>query len=461
MNLSVSSKKLFGTDGVRGITNEWFTPEQVTRLALAIGSFFEEGSKLLVGRDSRAGNSFIVKSVMSALLSAGIKVYYAGLTPTPALQYYVKHHDFDGGIMMTASHNPPEYSGIKVIVNDGIELPREAEREIEEIYWERRFRRASWSALGRDVKSVNDVNEFYITGVLKLLDIEKIRKQRLKVVIDPANNVGALTTPRLLRTIGVKVTVINGDLSHLPDRRPEPVPENLVETAAVVKALRADIGIAHDGDADRAIFIDDKGRVIPGDRTAVLLCRHIVENRGEREPGRVVTAVSSSTLVEEILSRYNIEVVWTRVGSIDISRTMTSVGAIAGFEENGGFMYPRHQYVRDGAMTLGLMLELLSTEKRRLSDLYDELPRRYIIKTKIPIKNREGALKVVEELKVQYRAERIIDVDGIKVIGKDYWFLVRPSGTEPVMRVFVESSSEELTKKIYNDIVSTIKDLLG
>ena len=340
-------------------------------------------------------------------------------------------------------------------------MPREAEREIEEIYWERRFRRASWRALGRDVKSVNDVNEFYITGVLKLLDIEKIRKQRLKVVIDPANNVGALTTPRLLRTIGVKVTVINGDLSHLPDRRPEPVPENLVETAAVVKALRADIGIAHDGDADRAIFIDDKGRVIPGDRTAVLLCRHIVENRGEREPGRVVTAVSSSTLVEEILSRYNIEVVWTRVGSIDISRTMTSVGAIAGFEENGGFMYPRHQYVRDGAMTLGLMLELLSTEKRRLSDLYDELPRRYIIKTKIPIKNREGALKVVEELKVQYRAERIIDVDGIKVIGKDYWFLVRPSGTEPVMRVFVESSSEELTKKIYNDIVSTIKDLLG
>ena len=461
MSLSVSSKKLFGTDGIRGITNEWFTPEQVTRLALAIGSFFEEGSKLLVGRDSRAGNSFIVKSVMSALLSAGIKVYYAGLVPTPALQYYVKHHDFDGGIMVTASHNPSEYSGIKVIVNDGIELPREAEREIEEIYWKRRFRRTSWSALGRDVKSVNDVNEFYIMGVLKLLDIEKIRRQRLKVVIDPANNVGALTTPKLLRAIGVKVTVINGDLSHLPDRQPEPVPENLVEAAAVVKALRADIGIAHDGDADRAIFIDDKGRVIPGDRTAVLLCRHIVENRGERKPGRVVTAVSSSTLVEEILSKYNIEVVWTRVGSIDISRTMTSLGAIAGFEENGGFMYPKHQYVRDGAMTLGLMLELLSTEKRRLSDLYDELPRRYIIKTKVPIKNRRDAVKVVEELKVQYRAERVIDVDGIKVIGKDYWFLVRPSGTEPVMRIFVESGSEESTKKIYNDIVSTIKDLLG
>ena len=298
-------------------------------------------------------------------------------------------------------------------------------------------------------------------GVLKLLDIEKIRRQRLKVVIDPANNVGALTTPKLLRAIGVKVTVINGDLSHLPDRQPEPVPENLVEAAAVVKALRADIGIAHDGDADRAIFIDDKGRVIPGDRTAVLLCRHIVENRGERKPGRVVTAVSSSTLVEEILSKYNIEVVWTRVGSIDISRTMTSLGAIAGFEENGGFMYPKHQYVRDGAMTLGLMLELLSTEKRRLSDLYDELPRRYIIKTKVPIKNRGDAVKVVEELKVQYRAERVIDVDGIKVIGKDYWFLVRPSGTEPVMRIFVESGSEESTKKIYNDIVSTIKDLLG
>ena len=454
------SRKLFGTDGVRGVINEWLTPEQVTRLALAIGSFFKEGSKLLVGRDSRAGNSFIIKSVMSALLSTGIKVYYAGLVPTPALQYYVKHHDFDGGIMVTASHNPPEYSGIKVIMSDGIELPREAEKEIEEIYWELRFRRASWSTLVGGVKSVDDVNDFYVRGVLKLLDTEKIRKQGIKVVADPANNVGTLTTPKLLRALGVKVTVINGDLSHVPDRLPEPVPENLNETATIVKALRADLGIAHDGDADRAIFIDDKGRVIPGDRSAVLLCRHIIENRGEREPKKVVTAVSSSTLVEDILCKYGIEVIWTRVGSIDISRTMTSMGAIAGFEENGGFMYPRHQYVRDGAMASGLMLELLSTERKRLSELYDEIPKRYIIKTKVSIKSRKEAFKIIEELKAQYGSRRIIDVDGIKVIGKDYWFLVRPSGTEPVIRVFVESDSEELAKNIYNEIVFTIKDLL-
>ncbi len=459
--MSASSKKLFGTDGVRGIVNEWLTPEQVTRLALAIGSFFKEGSKLLVGRDARAGNSFIVNSVISALLSTGVKVYYAGLAPTPALQYYVKHHDFDGGVIVTASHNPPEYSGIKVIMDDGIEAPRDAEKEIEAIYWELKFRRPPWNSLSEDVRRVDDVNEYYIKGILELLDIEKIRKQRMKVVVDPGNNVGSLTTPKLLRTLNIKVTVINGDLSHIPDRPPEPLPENLQETVSIVKALKADLGIAHDGDADRAIFIDDRGRVIPGDRSALLLCKHIVKNRGEKEPSRVVTAVSSSTLVEDLLREYGIEVVWTRVGSIDISRTMTSIGALAGFEENGGFMYPRHQYVRDGAMALGLMLEFLSTERRRLSELYDEIPKRHIIKTKIPIKNREEALKAIEALKVQYRSKRVIDVDGIKVIDKNYWFLVRPSGTEPILRIFVESDTEELAKSIYNEIVSTIKDLLG
>ncbi len=453
--------RLFGTDGVRGIVNETLTPEFVLRLALAIGTYFGKGARVLLGRDARAGNPFLTNIVIGALLSTGVKVYYAGLTPTPALQYYIKSKGgFDGGVMITASHNPPEYSGIKVIAGDGVEIPREDEREIERIYYEGVFNRVTWNQSHIDYVNVRDVNEHYIKGVIDLVDKERIGKFNFRVVADCANNVPSLTTPKILRELGVKVISVNCELSHIPNRAPEPTPESLIDTIKIVKSVKADFGVAHDGDGDRAIFIDEEGNVISGDRTAVLLCKHIVLNRGEKKPNRVITAVSSSTLVEDELSKLGIKVIWTRVGSIDISRMMMKLGAIAGFEENGGFMYPKHQYVRDGGMTLALMLELLSYERRRLSDLLKELPKRLIIKTKVPLKVREEAFKVIDKLRSVYSGFRIIDVDGIKVIGNDFWFLVRPSGTEPILRIFVEADNKERVNEILNNVLNIVEEVL-
>jgi phosphomannomutase/phosphoglucomutase len=449
--------RLFGTDGIRGIVNEWLTPPQVLRLASAIATYFSRGTKILVGRDSRAGNDFIINAVFSALLSAGIRVYYAGFVPTPALQYYIKHHDFDAGIMITASHNPPQYSGLKVIMSDGVEAPRDVEAAIEEIYETEKFRYISWHLLEGDVKKVNDVIDFYVNGIIDLLDVDAISKKRWKVVIDAANNVGGLATPKLLRKLNVKVLTLNADLSTIPYREPEPTLDTLREVAQVVRITKADLGVGHDGDADRAIFIDNKGRIIPGDRSALILCKHIVMNRKDNTPRRVVTAVSSSTVVEDELRKHKVEVIWTKVGSIIIARTMQKLGAMAGFEENGGFMYPPHQFVRDGAMTVGLMLEYLSKESVDLADIYDELPRRYLIKTKVPIESRDEGLKITEMLKQKFSNLRIIDVDGIKAIAEDYWFLVRPSGTEPVMRVFVEALSEEKAREILDHLLQIIK----
>ncbi len=455
--------RLFGTDGVRGVVNEWLIPERVLRLSLAIGTYLGEGSRVLVGRDARAGNSFITNIVIGGLVATGIKVYYAGYVPTPALQYYIKSlGGFDAGVMITASHNPPEYSGIKVIASDGVELPHEEERVIEKIYYEESFRRVPWSKLSKDYEVVTDVNEHYVDGVLQHVDRDRIASKGFKVVVDAANNVASLTTPRLLKKLGVKVVGLNTELSPVPNRYPEPVPENLADAVEVVKSLGADFGVAHDGDGDRAIYIDDLGRVISGDRTAVLLCKHIVSNKNVKAPKRVVTAVSSSTIIEDVLREYGVEVVWTKVGSITIARTMMRVGALAGFEENGGFMYPPHQYVRDGAMSLALMLEFLSYEGRKLSELINELPRRYIIKTKVPLRRREEATKVIEEVKKVFGAgKRVIDIDGVKVIGKDFWVLVRPSGTEPILRVFVEASDEESTKKLLNEVLTLIKGVLS
>ena len=452
--------RLFGTDGVRGVINRELTPEFVLRLSLAIGTYFGKGSRVLVGRDGRAGNNFITNIVIGGLIATGVKVYYAGLTPTPALQYYIKEKGFDGGVMITASHNPPEYSGIKVIASDGVEIPREEEKEIERIFFESKFRRVPWHELYHGYNHVDDVNEFYINGVLKQVDKELISKKEFRVVVDCACNVTSLTTPQILKQLNVKVITLNSEISHIPNRPPEPHPDNLIETIDVVRKLSVDFGVAHDGDGDRAIFIDNKGNVVSGDISAVLLCKHIVEYRKDRSPKRVVTAVSSSTLIEDILRKFGVEVVWTKVGSVDISRTMMKVGALAGFEENGGFMYPPHQYVRDGGMAIALMLEFLSHERRSLRDILNELPKRYVVKTKIPIKSKDEAIEVVEHLKQRYSDKRIIDIDGVKVIDRDYWFLVRPSGTEPILRVFVESSSKELTRKVLNEVLSTIKEVL-
>ncbi|MEM2376256.1 MAG: phosphoglucosamine mutase [Sulfolobales archaeon] len=461
--ISTNTHRLFGTDGVRGIVNEWLTPENALRLGLAIGSYLSRDCRVLVGCDGRAGNAFLVNSVISGLLSAGVKVFFAGFTPTPALQLYVKSHGFDAGIMVTASHNPPEYSGLKLVLSDGVEATRDVEEAVEELYHELTFRRVSWTESGYGVTKVDDVNDFYVEKILDHVDVERIAQKKFKVVVDCANNVGSLTTPKLLRRLGCKVLTVNCDISHIPYRNPEPSSENLGELSNIIKSLGADLGVAHDGDADRAVFIDGLGRFIPGDRTAIILCEHILSNKGLDIPKKVVTAISSSTLISEMLSKYGVEVIWTKVGSINIARTMIREGSLLGFEENGGFLYGRHQYVRDGAMATALMLECLSFNNVGLHELYNKIPQTYLIKTKVTIDPRAkdeimGMLK--QKLVEVFASDKIVDIDGVKVISTDYWFLVRPSGTEPIIRIFIEAKDGALANKLLNTIVTLTDEVI-
>ncbi len=449
--------RLFGTDGVRGIVNKELTPDFALRLALAIGTYFGEGSKILVGRDVRLGGEIIQRAVEAGLLASGCKVYEAGLITTPGLQYNVRYKDYDGGVMITASHNPPQYNGIKVIGPDGIEIPRKDEEVIEEIYFEQKHRLISWSKAGLEVKKEPTPIEDYVKAIIDRVDAEKIRAKNFKVLVDPANSVGALTTTRVARLLGAKVYSLNGHLdSYFPGRPPEPTVENLAETARVVPILGVDFGIAHDADGDRAIIIDEKGNIYWGDRTAALLTRFLAEKHPDL-PKRVFTAVSSSILVEEYLKQYGIEVRWTKVGSPVIARHIVEEGALCGFEENGGFMYPLLVPVRDGAMTLALMLEMLASWNKKPSELYDELPKYYPVKTKVPMP-RSKALKVVEKVKELYKNHRMVTIDGVKVFGEDYWFLVRPSGTEPLLRIMVEAKDKEKAEELARQLVKIAEE---
>ncbi len=447
--------RLFGTDGVRGLINRDLTPDVALRLGLAIGTFFGEGSRILVGRDVRRGGKMIVNALISGLLSTGIEVYNCGLLPTPTLQYNVMKGRFDGGVIVTASHNPPQYNGIKVVGSKGIEITREDEREIEKYYFAGKFDRVDWRRIPDRDYMYEKAAEIYVNDVLKQVDVELIKSKKFKVIIDCANSVGALTTPIIAKKLGCRVLTINGNLD--PDfswREPEPTVNSLKDTALIVRQLNADLGVGHDGDADRSIFIDDRGRVMWGDRSAAIIAKYLARKLSGR---KVFTAVSSSLLVEEVLNPLGIEVVWLKVGSVGISYEMLKHDdTLCGFEENGGFIYPRHQYVRDGGMTFALMLQLLAEENRKLSELYDELPKYYSEKIKIPME-RSKALEAVERIKEHFINERIITIDGAKVIFSDGWVLVRPSGTEPVLRIMAEAK----TKEKLNWILKEVKQVIG
>ena len=453
--------RLFGTDGVRGIVGETLTPELALRLGRAIGAYFGKGSRVLIGRDVRAGGAMIKGAIISGLLAEGVKVYDAGMLPTPALQYNVRILGFDGGIMITASHNPPEYNGVKVIAPDGIEIPREDERVIEEYYFSSHASSLPWREHVEDPSLRSDVIENYVKGVVEMVDADVIRRAGLKAVIDCANSVGAITTPLVLSRLGVKSLTVNCNLDpHFPGREPEPTVESLSVTSKIVPLYKADFGLGHDGDADRAIIITDDGQVIWGDRSGTLLTEFAAEVWGEL-PKRTFTGVSSSMLVEEYLKPRGIEVIWTPVGSVVISRMIVkSGGAISGFEENGGYMHVPHQIVRDGAMKAALIAYMIASRKEPLSSMVSKLPRYYPIKTKIPMP-RSQALCAVEAVKEAFSGYRQITIDGVKVVGDDFWVLVRPSGTEPVLRIMLEARSPENATVLLSKVKEVVAKCTG
>ncbi|MGB9714712.1 MAG: phosphoglucosamine mutase [Candidatus Bathyarchaeales archaeon] len=431
----LSSRRLFGTNGIRGVVNKELTPEMAIKIGSAVGTFFKCGN-LIVGYDARTSSPMLARAVTAGLTATGCNVFSAEMAPTPALQFAVKNHKMDGAVIITASHNPPEYNGIKVVWKDGVELSREQEIEVEDIFFGGKMRSAEWKDIGASFELSNIVNE-YVEAIKKHIDVSAIAKKHFHVVIDPANSVGSLAAPRLLRDLGCKVTTINANIDGtFPGRPPEPRPENLRDLALTVKAVGVDLGVAYDGDADRSIFVDERGEIHWGDKTFALVEKYfLLENPGEK----IVTPISSSTLVKDIADAYNGEIVWTKVGSVTVSQTMKKLNAKLGGEENGGIFYGPHQPVRDGAMATALILDIMARTGQKLSKLLGELPKYFIEKGKVEC-SEEFKERVLEKLVAKVKGLNINTIDGVKI-----WFedgsaiLIRPSGTEPIYRLYAEA----------------------
>ncbi|MBI2077775.1 MAG: phosphoglucosamine mutase [Euryarchaeota archaeon] len=453
--------RLFGTDGVRGIVGQDMTHEVALRLGLALGTHLGAGSTVAIGRDARLSGPMLSAAAVAGLLATGVNVVRLGVATTPAIQYYTsQNEEVDAAVIVTASHNPGQWNGLKFIAADGTEASREDEEHVEQLYASQKFRLASWKDVGR-LSSDETCNDAYVKAVQKKFKVPDGKRRKLRVVVDPAGGPGTLVTPRFLRSIGCEPILLHGELDGtFAGRSPEPVEDNLAKLKERVKETKADLGVAHDGDADRAIFVDETGAFVPGDQSFALIAEHLVKRH---KGGLVCTPVSTGSVVEEVVTRAGGKVVYTAVGSPIVGRRMRKDKAVFGGEENGGLIFPDHQYCRDALMSVARMVELILTSGKSLGALRSALPKFFVSKQKFECANeaKDGLARSLRDwTRAKYPKARIDETDGFKVYFEDGWVLARPSGTEPIYRVYAESKSEARSVALAKEFVDESKRLL-
>jgi phosphomannomutase/phosphoglucomutase len=445
--------KFFGTNGIRGVFSEDFTLEFVHDITLAIGTYFGRGP-VLIGFDGRESSPIICKVVSSVLNSIGIDCSIAGIIPTPCLEFAVKTLEYSGGIMITASHNPSQYNGIKLVTKDGVEISREDELIIEDIYVQKSWIKNStnWGITTKEEQAI----KIYLDGIISQVDSKLIESKHFKVVLDLGNGAQIVSAPNFCNMMKCETLLINENIDgKFPGRGSEPTPQNLSELSKIVLENNADVGIAFDGDGDRSIFCDDKGNILTGDKSALILTQHILKKNPN---SLLITCLNSGSNIEVLAERFNSKVIRTKVGSVEVSRKMISTNALIGFEENGGFMYGKHNQVRDGCMALALMLELLATSKK-LSEIISNLPPSFTTKDKISC-STEQISNLISSLKEEFPNSDISD--GIKIIiDPKNWVMIRPSGTEPIVRIYAESENQEKLDALISEYIQKVESIIS
>jgi phosphomannomutase/phosphoglucomutase len=432
--------RLFGTNGVRGIYGQELTHDLVIDLCYALGTYFGKGP-VVVGYDGRRSSPVLSRLVRATLNSAGLDTANAGLIPTPCLQFAAKRLGYSGGVMITASHNPSQYNGIKPTAPDGVEISREDELKVEDIYYSKKFTRIDGT--GRDPIDENIVTR-YMNAVLALVDADRIKQRKFTVAMDTGNGAQALVAPLVAKELGCKVIVINGSIDgEFPARGSEPTPENLGLLSEVVRSGRADFGVAYDGDGDRSIFCDDNGSIYMGDKTGALLVKHLLA--GKHMGSEVVCPINTSMILSKVVEQAGSRVVYTKVGSVEVSREMVKRKCALGLEENGGFMYGALNEVRDGVMATALVLDMLTAPNKSFSQHIVELPQTFQHKSKFTCPSRKIVDRVVKACIDHGIPKKVETMDGAKIwIDEETWIMVRPSGTEPLIRMYGESTDKSL-----------------
>ncbi|MFB6113141.1 MAG: phosphoglucosamine mutase [Halodesulfurarchaeum sp.] len=440
--------KVFGSSGTRGVANETLTPDFVLRVAQAAGTLWR-ADRVAVGRDTRRTGRMFGNAAASGLASVGADVDRLGVVPTPALQSYAEAEGVPG-VMITASHNPPAYNGVKLVGADGIELPVDRLERIEEIFLGEKSEPVAWDRTGAD-RSVDGINRRYVEQLLDAVDRERIAGADLHIALDPGHGAGALCSPEFFRRLGCSVVTVNAQPDgHFPGRAPEPVRENLGDLGRLVEATDADVGVAHDGDADRAVFFDETGSYVEGDAALAALAE------SELSAGdTTVSAVNVSQRLVDVAERVGASVELTSIGSTRIMtriRELRDAGEtvpVAG-EGNGGIIFPQYRMNRDGAYTAARFLSLLVD--RTASEVIAPFDDYENVRINIEYENEAERAALIDAAAATADAQSgtVTTIDGYRVDYGDAWVLARPSGTEPVIRIYAESADGDRARHLAN-----------
>ncbi|HEY8310146.1 MAG TPA: phosphoglucosamine mutase [Gemmatimonadaceae bacterium] len=432
---------MVSVSGVRGRVGEALTPEIVTRFAAGFGHWAlarDPAKKTIVlGRDSRVSGPMFHHAVIAALESVGAQIVDIGVVPTPTIQLAVEHHHAAGGLGITASHNPIEWNALKFIGASGLFLDGDEAREMRAVV-ESDFPRATWDRLG-SVERDDEAIERHIEAILALpfIDVDGIRARKFHVALDCVRGAGGMFMPILLKRLGCALSSINMEVDGRFPRAPEPVAENLGELEELVRKTGAAVGFAVDPDVDRLALVADDGKAIGEDYTLALAASVVLKHRA----GPVVTNLSTSRIVDDIAERAGRTVVRAPVGEVNVATRMRDEGAAVGGEGNGGVILSELHLGRDAPVGAALILQLLHQENRSLSAIVNDYPRYSIVKDKLALPPAPLD-SVYKSLRSAFADATVDTQDGMRLSWSDRWVHVRPSGTEPIVRVIAEAPTQ-------------------
>lgn len=442
-------KKLFGTSGIRGEIGSEVTSELALNVGKSLGYYLGGEGTVVLGYDTRTTSKMLEHAITAGLVESGIDVIKIGMVPTPLVGYTTEKLSADAGVMITASHNPSKYNGIKLWNNNAMAYTPEQEKTIEDIYLNKKYENVSWDRIG-SIEENNEIQETYIEDLLTMVNIEP----GFKVVIDCASGAGSELSPILFRRAGCDVITLNSQVDgFFPGRNPEPNDANLTSLKKVVKATGANLGIAHDGDADRMMAVDETGKVVDFDKLLALMAAEF--------GGTVVTTVDAGLVMDVELEKVGGKVLRTPVGDVAVADAIIKNNASFGGEPSGTWLYPDFCMCPDGLLS-GIRLANIVSHKGPLSKLLSKMDDYPNIREKVTCSTEEKAIimeNMEEEMKNAFDdIKEVNNIDGVRLSLNDgSWVLVRPSGTENYIRITLESPDEDKANEMKEICVNLIK----
>jgi len=449
---------IFRAYDIRGVIGKDLTSQIVAKIGASFGVYVGRGRSILVGHDARTSSVMVKNAIISGLLGTGINVYDVGLLPIPLVNFYTWKHGFDGAVVITASHNPPEYNGIRFRRSDGTGYSSE-NREVANIFLQNKIKYASWNELGEFFSiDTNSVIESYTAFVTNNLSVSS----KLTALVDPGNGAASFVAPHLFRKIGVNVVAINSFFDGtFPARPSDPLKLDKSLMKEFIVDSSADFGVAYDGDGDRAVFFDEKGNMISPEKAGIIFGKYLLSKSDKKD---VVANISCSMILNEALSAEGATVHVSKVGDVFVAEKIKEVNAILGVESSAHYFFPFYGFFYDDAIFGSLLMaEILSNEKEPLSSIVKRLPT-YPIRT-LNIECRDDLkFKVIEKLHQTLSTKENLNMsmlDGLKIISSDGWILIRPSNTEPLIRITIEGHSESAISKIEKEYIPLLQTIIS